>query len=962
MKHLKNRNHYLQTLHERRIEKQIESFKPVLETYAMEGPFRNELRWGDSLVGRILHSIVRKAIIGTKLVRVKFVVERLVQAMDEILASSMIATLSKEDRFDYNKAVIGEFLIAIKEAVEDYAKGDKSVTIKDIIGYIDQALEKLSEIEELENKNELERQLNEFKKFLEQFKDVDDDEAALDAEEKSIEQKETGGGKQQFGSESDKNSPTILYPVMVKTLTALSKLLLNYKTFKIEAKPSKEDEGSNVIVLNGGETIESIQKNTALNKKGLSVEQILAANVDILKPYKEKADKLKTQVSKLQLPKGLKLKMVFSATSAKKESFLYEAGPIAGGTGGSPVGIGTGAGTGRNTANTEESHLSQAWSKLKTACDILESPKEKGIGISNKFLTELLSKSKEKEGKEAIMSLFIEVERFLKGDKKSTLNAPQDPLYKESLEIVSDKNKKVIVAEKIARFTVRAMQFDGKGLYGSLGDVGKNLQEYVESIKLLNQMNIPVPKKESKPEEKKPEVKESLLLKYDRFISWKLFEAEEGEEEKETTRTKVKKYYDENCEFEKFLLTKEELKIIRDNLEKKEAENKDSVIINGQDPVLDVVRCFNRAYKLHTSQVIPSNRTDGAVSTAIFSEYTCFGSGSPEDAGQEGGPYRNNAIFNQWEQGVLKVMRDKEYQKIFNVGTKLRVGDELIEKAGSNLRKFMSDMLDGDELYKSGDSTGGQGAQAKFLDEYFGITDGSNPERVSFESGPKAEEEINGIRNTANAIKPIKLKSVSDPIVFEKSSDLEGTFLVLKGTVENKPVEYFMYIQKVRGDDAEITYCRSSYHMRKYISKSQMGQSVDTDDPIFKNKEAKDKDGNFYKISAITMSIPKFLAKSGKFQNGSTLKITPIIKKKTKEGKINNLEKETEFGKEVTVQSARFLTVIDINKTDKKEEYARLKIAKPEQVDAFIRTDGGFTNGTLDSIRGNLQKAKIVTV
>ena len=96
--------------------------------------------------------------------------------------------------------------------------------------------------------------------------------------------------------------------------------------------------------------------------------------------------------------------------------------------------------------------------------------------------------------------------------------------------------------------------------------------------------------------------------------------------------------------------------------------------------------------------MIPSGRSGGKVSNKTFMEYTTFGGGDPSTAGKSGGPYRNNAIFNQWEDTVLDIQREKKYQPIFNIGTKLKVGDDLIEKAGANLRKFMTDMLDGDEL------------------------------------------------------------------------------------------------------------------------------------------------------------------------------------------------------------------------------------------------------------------------
>ena len=40
----------------------------------------------------------------------------------------------------------------------------------------------------------------------------------------------------------------------------------------------------------------------------------------------------------------------------------------------------------------------------------------------------------------------------------------------------------------------------------------------------------------------------------------------------------------------------------------------DDIVIQGLDPVLEIVKVFNRAYKLHTTQVIPTGRSGGKVS------------------------------------------------------------------------------------------------------------------------------------------------------------------------------------------------------------------------------------------------------------------------------------------------------------------------------------------------------------
>jgi len=101
------------------------------------------------------------------------------------------------------------------------------------------------------------------------------------------------------------------------------------------------------------------------------------------------------------MPAGLELVM---------ESYILEA-------------LGDGASPERATVKGGEDHLTQAFTKLKKAIETLESPKDKGIGVDIKFLNEITSKSLDAKNKEIIKSLFTEINRYLVGDKKETLNA-----------------------------------------------------------------------------------------------------------------------------------------------------------------------------------------------------------------------------------------------------------------------------------------------------------------------------------------------------------------------------------------------------------------------------------------------------------------------------------------------------------------------------------------------------------
>jgi len=516
------------------------------------------------------------------------------------------------------------------------------------------------------------------------------------------------------------------------------------------------------------------------------------------------------------------------------------------------------------------------------------------------------------------------------------------------MEIISDKNKKIVVAEKIARFAKTALQFDKEGLYGGLGETGKGLQGFVEGIKSTMTMKAVEKKPEVKTEEKpKEEVKkESSLFKYDKFISL-IKEAEEDNEESKvgapdvmTTSQKIKDYWDKKIDIKAFVMEKTEVIKMKEKFDKIEKERKDSIVINGIDPVLDIVKCFNRAYKIHTTQVIPSGRSGGKVSNKTFMEYTSFGSGDPSTAGKSGGPYRNNAIFNQWEDTVLDIQRDKKYQPIFNIGTKLKVGNDLIEKAGANLRKFMTDMLDGDELYKTGKDT--KGLQAKFLDKYFGYKE-DDPNKTNFggaeeqESNSKIAEAIPGAKN---------LLFTKDPIKFEKNEDLAKTFFAVS---TNKSVIYF-FIQEVVGDVAYLTYSRSFKFFQRYITESAIPNKLTQGDlpraillETKSGNESTDEEGNEsssdFKIKATKKKIENLIGQDGVFKLKGNYEITYLTKFDGKSNNANSPSKLSEKPEEINIVNC--YTLYENTKTVETAQ-GKTRFVLDKKIGDRISTVGGF--------------------
>ena len=948
MKYLSNRDEFL-----KRSLNKIDEYKSIEEKLdtineAESGPFANDIPWNDSLLGRLINSTIRKAKIGINLVRIKAVNRRLEDAFEDLLGSSMTAEMSEEDKKNKTKVLVFKFLEELEKEVK--AGGN----VGEIKRLTDAAIKNISEVEDLENKEALIKQLEDFKKFLEQFKDTEGGkESEEDTEENKEENKEEGKeegsdteGKE--GVEGEKGSAESMYPTMVKTLKSLALVISNYKQVKMGdvKKPENLNKAKITYTTKAGDTIEKIQKDTTANPKKLAATDIRAKNTQVLTKYPK---------DNVTMPAGLVLVM---------ESFMFEA-------------IGEGGSPDRANIKGGEDHLTQAFTKLKKAIETLESPKDKGIGVDVKFLNEITSKSLDTKNKEIIKSLFIEINRYLVGDKKETLNAATDPLYKESIEIISDKNKKIVVAEKIARFTKRALQFDGEGLYGGLGETGKSLQAFVESMKSI----MTIKPTESKPTEettsttkfkvgdivkwknkdgevvskkvekvkdgsyyftnKKGEeffkqeselTKESIISKYSSFISY-IKEADEDTEASDpvvmTTSQKIIDYWEKKIDVKEFTLERTEVDKIVANFEKmnkKEGE----VVIQGLDPVMEIVKLFNRAYKLHTTQVIPTGRSGGKVSNKTFMEYTSFGGNSdPSTAGAGGGPYRNNAIFNQWENAVLDIMKSTKYQKLFRAETKLKTeSGKVIEKAGLYISKFMRDMLDGDGLYK-------QGAQSKFIEKYFGeVPEGSETTLPGSDDG-----KVND-KNSTDMPDPLNLQFKKEPIKMEKLDELSGSFFTCATKDDKgKDKQIYFYVQSVDVTFAYVTYCESFNFFKRYIKES--GQTLKGDN--FKGSmdsiEVESNNGEEdYQIKATKIKLDFLIDKDGKFlltgKNFTVKYLTKYSDKKNKPG-----QAPTSGTEEMSIQTC--YTLCNVDNENKLTRYTLTK-----NISEKINIIGGFPNIT----------------
>jgi hypothetical protein len=811
------------------------------ETQAGSGVLGNEIKWGDSLLGRLINHFIRKAGVGVNMGRIKLVASQLESEFDSILASSAIEDISEEDKIKVFKTQISALLGALKDAVYNKEKVGK---IKQICDVTISDIEKIKVDEDSEKtKSEILEKLKEFREWLNQF----DDEDGVGTEDSDDSEENEKSDKDESVSDSQSfNSPEI-YMNIVNNLKSISLMIKYYKNVKLSGAEStpKYQSGENFFTTKGGETIKSIYGDKSINKFNLELEQIWKNNSKILQPYLDLATQKKTDKNTLQLKAGLKINL-----AKINESMIFEDT------------FGTGGAKDRANVKSGEDHLTQAFSKIKRDLEILISEKEKGVGVTAELIDQIVSNSKDKENRDIIRELYSEVRRYLVGDKKDTIQ-DKDALYKESIELLKDKNKKVIVAEKIARFSKRAMQFDNQNLYGGLGDFGKALKQFVDTLKPI-----------LKSKEEKAEVKESILRNYSSFIKL-IREAEENEPQAQSksddsnpkdiktpnVSDKIIDYFEKKFNFDAWVVDKTEIDKLEKNIDKVGKEQKD-LVINGIDPILNIVKLFNRAYKLHTVPVIPGGRSGGAVNRSTFSEYDAFGYSSGEPNATSQGPYRNKKIFNIWENAVLDIMKERKYQPIFNVNTKIRIGDELKPKAGVALRQFMTDMLDGEKLYK-GDRGEGGSTQKKFLAKYFGDIkefQDVKDDQISY-SDPKTQKlDVEENSELANEIPTpnysfVGLKKVESSEEFVDAK-FKGMIFQFRGIKDNgKESTLYLFVQSVSGGMVNLSFATTFYYFLNYC-KEQIQGSPDFEagkDGATMNKEKGDK-----KLFATKISLKDF--------------------------------------------------------------------------------------------------------
>lgn len=370
---------------------------------------------------------------------------------------------------------------------------------------------------------------------------------------------------------------------------------------------------------------------------------------------------------------------------------------------------------------------------------------------------------------------------------------------------------------------------------------------------------------------------------------------------------------------EKWSVSKEESKKLEATIEKS-AESVNSVSL--MDPIVEIVKIFNNAHKIYVTPTIQSGRTDGKVSNKTFREYSWVGdgnAGSPKEPSV--GAWRNNALFDKWENEVLDIIKNPKYQVIFNEKTTFKFGkaDRRInvdktkkQGGGKTLLKFMNDMLDGERLYK-------KGAQARFIEEYFGVQ--ISERDLGLPEAPRDNKRVDSKEESAGDVDFVNV----DKVIFERGQALKIDYF----DKENKPKSEFAYVYSVK-DGVYLKIGRNSNLLKAYLP---TGTKIKTD--IGNTNE----DIYFVKLNINSLSVGDPLE----------LKYRLNIYK-------HFAGEKPEFANKITLKTIKKISLL--KKKDGKTDYI---IGEPEglKIVGFDKKDSGkITKGDYDNLVSKLPKEK----
>jgi hypothetical protein len=681
-----------------------------------EAPFANDIPWGDSLVGRLINSIIRKAKITFNKRRISGLLKGLKSLFDEMLELGKMGAAD----IDILYMKISIYLGLLAEQVNDEDEETDIIidTTRDIIQLVTDY--------NFDGKDDLLKALTSFLDYLKDLKSGKKEEVKPDTES---------------DTESDKDTFTPAIELL-KSVLELSKLIPKSAPAETPSKsPLKVEVGKEYLYNDKVVKVVDLEypRTAGDDQKWLTTDDERNKKENI-KPkvyviWRDSQSKTYKSDARGQSVDSSKLKPISKPpdidTSVKKvqvESFVFES--VEG---------------------------DNAWKK------IIKSYNTIGLSKMISRIQELVKRSENKESAE-----YKYVQQIGKQVVLNRLTVGKELLYndiiKEAEVVPTSYNDIPKAISLVSRYILPLRENLDK-----ISDVNvqKVLSDFIKSFDSLIQIH----KTQNVESEKtnQSEVKKESILNYSNFKSVL---------EKNQYHQQIREKYDELIadDVTKYFIITEEKRVEFESIKGSLEGDEEALVFTTFDPIIEIVRLFHRAWRIHTPGVIPSGRTGGKVSNSVFREYEDLGGGGGTPDSPGSGPYRNIELYDSWYEGVQDILSDTKYRPIFNQNAifkfkSVETGKEgdPIKAGGKILLKFINNLISDSKMYKSG-------AMKTFIEEYFKVTDTNMKETyVGFESDKDRNKKTSdSIKVTEVEFKPIsKVNSIAekDLYKFMKSVD-----------------------------------------------------------------------------------------------------------------------------------------------------------------------------------------------
>jgi hypothetical protein len=767
MRYLLKRNHFLveKTLNPNNINLQ----KDFKTSALINETFENDITWGASLIGRLVNSTIRVLGIYVKTVRVNFLIPRLKQALDDLIAVSRLDETQQGQLQKITSQFLLEEIIKVVNSSDSVEKKVATLLGADNNtnpGLVRSTITMIEKIENFDEKDEVIKKLEAFLEALramkEEIGDLPEDDVDED-EDNEDEDKDEDKNKKDETTEGGKSPATI---VRMNLFVMFRSIRIVFDTLKLK-KVSLEGENKKPITPEVG------KEYTYTDKSGKKVQVKVIDIKNQRQPGKDGEFLTKDDVvdpKKKIVPKILVAqknnKGVYGAGSiiniidpkTLSESLVNE----------ELVGTGRGRGEAADSAikpgdpkkvipgdpkslkeyEKGENRASAAFKKVRGTFESNEELLKEGLSAMTQIQNDVKSDENVKGYLISIMKEVIANESTVGKPmtfKELTFDKIMDSYsIKEAVSVLKTKYAPIVKSISVVARVLLAFKED-KGLLGALGELKKPILDFIEAYDIAKENVAKIGEKKEEPKEdkaKESEKKGGQDKPQAQRESFRLFEADTPtdddemgnvdppEDDEETGddeaggNDRVKDAWREQFTEEeegKYKVDQKEAKSLQD------AADEDSTVVldikNAQiyDRILEVVKIFGKAYKMYAVDYIPSGRPEGRISLKTFREYEFIGkddSSIPEWSANENpgyGPWAARRTYEQWQDGVMNILQDTKYRKIFANSKFKNVGPNQEEGSGLTLFTFVNDMLNEGGAY----STFRQRRHA-LLNKYFG--------------------------------------------------------------------------------------------------------------------------------------------------------------------------------------------------------------------------------------------------